>query len=51
MVTDSAARSNLGLFPPVVVVSDFFGNVGCTWLPLVLFGLLVEAALNVLAKA
>jgi hypothetical protein len=63
MAKSSAAHCNAGFFPPIVVASGCFGYVGyhklsfiwvslgCTWLLLVLFGLLVVAALNVLAGA
>jgi uncharacterized oligopeptide transporter (OPT) family protein len=40
---------NADFFPPIVVDSCYFGYVGCMWLLLVLFGLLVVAALSVLA--
>jgi hypothetical protein len=51
MVKDSAAHCNVGSFPPIVVASGYYGYVGSTWLLLVLFGLLVVAALSVLAGA
>jgi hypothetical protein len=51
VVKDSAAHCNVGFFPPILVASGYFGYVGCTWLVLVLFGLLVVAALSVLAGA
>jgi hypothetical protein len=35
----------------IVFDSGYFGYVGCMWLLLVLFGLLVVAAFNVLAGA
>jgi hypothetical protein len=38
---DSAATCNAVFFPPIVVTSGSFGYVGCAWLLLVLFGLLV----------
>jgi hypothetical protein len=47
MVKDSAAHCDAVFFPPIVVASGYFGYVGCTWLLLVLFGLLVVAALSV----
>jgi hypothetical protein len=28
---DSAARHNAFFFPPIAVVSGYFGYVGCTW--------------------
>jgi hypothetical protein len=40
---------NAVLFSPIVVVSDYFDYVSCTWLLLVSFGLLVVAALSVLS--
>jgi hypothetical protein len=49
MVTDSAAHCNAVFFPPTAVAAGYFGYVGCVWLHLVLFGLLVVAALSVLA--
>jgi hypothetical protein len=48
---DSTAHCNAVFFPPIVVASGYFGYVGCTWLLLVLFGLLVVAVLSVLARA
>jgi uncharacterized membrane protein len=51
MVKESAAHCNAGFFSPVVVASGYFGYVGCKWLLMVLFGLLVVASLNVLAGA
>jgi hypothetical protein len=51
VVKDSAAQCNAVYFPPIVVAIGYFGYVGCTWLLLVLFGLLVVNALNVLAGA
>jgi hypothetical protein len=51
VVKDSAAHCNAVFFPPTVVASGYFGYVGSTWLLLVLFGLLVVAALTVLAEA
>jgi hypothetical protein len=48
MCKDSAANCNEVSFPPIVVASGYFGYVGCTWLLLVLFGLLVVAAMSVL---
>jgi hypothetical protein len=51
MVKDFAVHCNTVIFPPILVASGYFGYVGCTWLLLVLFGLLVVAALNVLAGA
>jgi hypothetical protein len=51
MVKDSAAHCNAVFFPPIVVASGYFGYVGCTWLLLVLFGVLVVAALGVPAWA
>jgi uncharacterized membrane protein len=44
---DSAVRCNAVFFFPFVVASGYFGYVGCTWLLLVLFALLVVAALSV----
>jgi hypothetical protein len=32
VVNYCAAHCNAGFFPPIVVVSGYFGNVGCTWL-------------------
>jgi hypothetical protein len=32
MVKDSAAHCNAAFFPPIVVVSGYFGYIGCTWL-------------------
>jgi hypothetical protein len=49
VVKDSAAHCNAVFFPFIVVASGYFGYVGCAWLLLVLFGLLVVAALSVLA--
>jgi hypothetical protein len=43
MVKDSAVHCNAVFFPSIVVASGYFGYVGCTWLLLVLFGLLVVA--------
>jgi hypothetical protein len=61
MVKDSAAHFIAVFFPPIVVVSGYLVMcvtvsfiwvfLGCTWLLLVLFGLLVVGALNVLAGA
>jgi hypothetical protein len=51
MPKDSAAHCNAVSFPPTLVASGYFGYVGCMCLFLVLFGLLVVAALNVLAGA
>jgi hypothetical protein len=48
MVKDSAAHCNAVFFPPVVIAYGYLGYVGCTWLLVVLFGLLVVAALSVL---
>jgi hypothetical protein len=45
---DSAAHSNAAFFPPIVVISGYFGYVGCTWLLMVLFDLLVVAAFIIL---
>jgi hypothetical protein len=45
---DSAAHSNAGFFllqVPLVI----FGYVGCKWLLMVMFGLVVVTALSVLA--
>jgi hypothetical protein len=50
VVKDSSAHYNTVFFLPTVVASGYFGYVGCTWLLLVLFGLLVVAALSVLAE-
>jgi hypothetical protein len=50
VVKDSAAHCNAGFFPPIVVVSGYFDYVDCTWLLLVLLGLLVVATLSVLAR-
>jgi hypothetical protein len=60
-VKDSAAHFNAVSFPLIVVASDnlvmwvtisfIWVSLGCTWLLLVLFGLLPVAALNVLARA
>jgi hypothetical protein len=50
VVKDSAAHCNAVFFPPIVA-SGYFGYVGCMWLFLVLFGLLVVAAFSVLATA
>jgi hypothetical protein len=51
MMKDSVAQCNAVFFLPIVVASGYFGYVGCTWLLLVLFGLLVVAASSVLAQA
>jgi hypothetical protein len=51
VVKKSAAHRNAVFFRPIVVASGYFGYVGCMWLLLVLFGLLIVAALNVLAAA
>jgi hypothetical protein len=37
------------LFHPILVASGYFGYVGCAWFLLVLFDLLVLAALSILA--
>jgi hypothetical protein len=58
-VKESAAQCNVVFFPPIVVASGYlvmwvthiWVSLGCTWLLLVLFGLLVVAALNVLPGA
>jgi hypothetical protein len=47
VVQDSAAHWNAGFFPPVVI----FGYVSCTFLLLILFGLLVVPALSVFVGA
>jgi hypothetical protein len=41
VVKDSVAHCNVVFFLPTVVASGYFGYVGCTWLVLVLFALLV----------
>jgi hypothetical protein len=48
IIKDSAAHSNVAT---AVVATGYFGYVGCKWLLLVLFCLLVVAVLNVLAGA
>jgi uncharacterized membrane protein len=48
VVKGSAAHCNAVFFPAIVVASGFFDYVGCMWLLMVLFGLLVLAALSVL---
>jgi hypothetical protein len=55
---DSAAHCNAVFFPPIALASGYSGYVvttsfiwvslGCTWVLLVLFGLVVVAALSVL---
>jgi hypothetical protein len=49
VVKNSTAHSNAVFFPPILFASGYFGYVGCTWLILVLSGVLVVAALSVLA--
>jgi hypothetical protein len=51
VVKDSAAHCNAVFFPPIVVASGYFGYVGCTWLLMVLFDLLVVGVLSVLVGA
>jgi hypothetical protein len=46
-VQESAAHCNVVCIPLIVIASGY-GYVGCRWLLLVLFGLLVVAALSVL---
>jgi hypothetical protein len=48
---DSAAHCNAVFFLLLLLPLVIFGYVGCTWLFLILFGLLVVAALNVLVGA
>jgi hypothetical protein len=51
VVKDSSAYCNAVFFHLIVVSSGYFGYVGCTWLPLVLLGSVVVAALSILAGA
>jgi hypothetical protein len=48
---DSAAHCNSAFFLLLLLPLVIFGYVGCTWLYLVLFGLLAVAAFSVLAGA
>jgi hypothetical protein len=46
-----AARCIAVFLLPIVVASGWFGYVGCTWLPLVLFSFLIVTASSVLAQS